>query len=642
MANFNQIRYFVGDFETTVYEGQARTDVWASGLCELFTEDAHIFASIDDTFAYLFKLTGNLVIYYHNLKFDGSFILDYLLRQPKIVQALNKDDTGEHWVDKNRMRNWSLRYAISNRGQWYNIVLKHKGRYIEFRDSVKLLPYSVKKLGEDFGTKHQKTSIEYKGYRKPNGIITDKERFYLKNDLFVVKECLEVMFKEGHKGLTIGSCCMRQYKSIFGKELFGEYYPNLYKINIDSDKAKTQGEFILKSYKGGYCYCAPEKRGRILTNGVTLDVNSLYPYKMHSRSCERYPVGIGTHRKGPIPVSILKDDNLYYFIRIKCRFKVKKGYLPFIQIKGNCHYDGTEHLTTSDIRDEDGKYCDTYVDLDGFTRPANVDMVLTKDDYELFKLHYIIKDLQEIEYIYFDTDIGMFDDYINEWAEVKQNSVGAKRGIAKLFSNNLYGQFAKSTDSSFKVARIDQETDTIKMRPVTEHKKEPGYIAIGSAITSKCRRYTITHAQANYHGSAPGFCYSDTDSVHMDIPASQVKGFDIDKKIYGYWDLELEWDVAYFSRQKTYIEQYINDEGEVDYKLTCAGMPDRCKDLFIKSIKKGQPDNDLERSFFLNDNGDYINRDMTSLDKGLRVPGKLKPKRYPGGVVLIDGDFTYH
>ena len=40
-------RYFVGDFETTVYEGQTQTEVWASGLAELYHENAIILNSIE-------------------------------------------------------------------------------------------------------------------------------------------------------------------------------------------------------------------------------------------------------------------------------------------------------------------------------------------------------------------------------------------------------------------------------------------------------------------------------------------------------------------------------------------------------------------------------------------------------------------
>ena len=73
------LRYLVGDFETTVYEGQERTDVWASAIVEMYSEDVKIFHSIDETFEYLLSLDTNVVVYYHNLKFDGSFWLSFLL-----------------------------------------------------------------------------------------------------------------------------------------------------------------------------------------------------------------------------------------------------------------------------------------------------------------------------------------------------------------------------------------------------------------------------------------------------------------------------------------------------------------------------------------------------------------------------------
>ena len=41
---------------------------------------------------------------------------------------------------------------------------------------------------------------------------------YIFNDAFVVKEALEIMFDEGHKKLTIGSCCLEEFKRLKGKE----------------------------------------------------------------------------------------------------------------------------------------------------------------------------------------------------------------------------------------------------------------------------------------------------------------------------------------------------------------------------------------------------------------------------------------
>ncbi len=46
-------RVFVGDFETTVFKGQTFTEVWASAVVELNTEDVQIFHSIHETFNFL-------------------------------------------------------------------------------------------------------------------------------------------------------------------------------------------------------------------------------------------------------------------------------------------------------------------------------------------------------------------------------------------------------------------------------------------------------------------------------------------------------------------------------------------------------------------------------------------------------------
>ena len=45
-----KFRHFVGDFETTVYEGQKSTEVWASAVVELYSEDVQILHSLEDTF----------------------------------------------------------------------------------------------------------------------------------------------------------------------------------------------------------------------------------------------------------------------------------------------------------------------------------------------------------------------------------------------------------------------------------------------------------------------------------------------------------------------------------------------------------------------------------------------------------------
>ena len=66
----------VGDFETTVYEGQTETEVWASALVEMGSEDVAIYHSIDETFEALRELDGNLIVYYHN-RHSGSLRISF-------------------------------------------------------------------------------------------------------------------------------------------------------------------------------------------------------------------------------------------------------------------------------------------------------------------------------------------------------------------------------------------------------------------------------------------------------------------------------------------------------------------------------------------------------------------------------------
>ena len=140
------------DFETTVYKGQDHTEVWAAASVELFTEDVHIFHSIDEQFDYFIGLNQNVVAYYHYLKFDGTFWLDFLLVKLNMEQACEKigsEVNDVKWLKESDMRNNTFKYSISDRGQWYTIIIKKNNHIIEIRDSLKLLPFSVKRIGEN-------------------------------------------------------------------------------------------------------------------------------------------------------------------------------------------------------------------------------------------------------------------------------------------------------------------------------------------------------------------------------------------------------------------------------------------------------------------------------------------------------------
>lgn len=638
-------KILICDFETTVYDNQESTEVWASACVELYTENVLIFTSISDTFTYFKSLNTNLICYYHNLKFDGAFWLAYLIQDLHLKQAFvpaNEEETEGVFQSNHDMPNNSFKYTISDMGQWYTITIKINKHIIEIRDSLKLLPFSVKRIGDSFKTKHRKLDMEYKGYRYAGCEITLEEREYIANDVLVVKEALEIMYNEGHNKLTIGSCCLEEYRHSLVAYDYKELFFDLTEFEIDSSlyTYATADAYVRKSYKGGWCYIVKEKANQLKHNGTTADVNSLYPSVMHSMSGNKYPIGLPHFWQGNIPEEAI-GENKYYFVRVKTRFYLKEGYLPFIQIKDRYIYKGTEALESSDYYDpKTNKYYTHYIDK--YTKQKHdtrVTLTLTMTDYELFKKHYELVDFEVLDGCWFYSMIGIFDEYINHYKEIKMNSKGALRELAKLFLNNLYGKMASNTDSSFKLA-YEKENGSIGFKSIPANDKKAGYIPVGSAITSYARCFTITAAQKNYYGKdKSGFIYADTDSIHCDLQPNEIKGITVHDSEFCCWKLEAQWDIGIFTRQKTYIEHVTHENlipiEEPYYNVKCAGMPTKCKDLFVKSMTDISEE---ELANYTPEEQQFLQtkRSLNDFKIGLKVPGKLMPKRIKGGIILAE------
>lgn len=670
-------REYVADFETSVYEGQTNTEVWAAASVALDDPDDPEFVDVMNSLdafmewceTRLYK--NDLRIYFHNLKFDDSFIMCWLLSRPDKfkLEGEERSDGLFHVFsgDPRDMKECGFTYVVSSKGIWYNVTLKWHGHILQFVDSLKLLPFTVNKIGKAFETKHRKLEMEYEGERHAGGEISEKEEAYIKNDVLVVKEALNIMKEQGHDKLTIGGCCMDEFKECYDKHGWNEFYPDLYHeldeyhpdcpvfSEVPSGYASF-GDYIRASYHGGWCYVVPEKANKEYFKGTTADVNSLYPSMLHSESGNKYPIGLPTYWKGAIPPEALYDDK-YYFVRVKTRFKVKEGYLPTIQIKTEFpFYNPREWLTTSDWCDvkgmvgEKGKW---YKSLPDGSKDFRPELVLTMTDWELMNDHYDLYDTEIIDGCYFDAVIGLFDDYINKYAEIKMKATGALRQLAKLFLNNLYGRFSMSCDSSGKIFYLNDE-GALRSYEVPEFDKNPGYIPIGSACTSYARRFTITAAQKNYHGiDRPGFIYADTDSIHCDLLPDEIVGAPEDPVKFNHWKYEAQWDYGKFIRAKTYVEHVTGEDRKPVnpyYNLKCAGMPDRAKNLFIMSITREFKDMDKldkeEREFVETKHtwddfkaGKWETVDGVKIFTGLVVPGVLKSKNVPGGVLLSKGKY---
>lgn len=631
---------FAADFETTVYNGQTDTEVWSAAVAELGTDkEGLIFHSLPEFFDFLVNLKRDIVLYFHNLKFDGSFWLDYFLRNQDFSLGALYD--GETVVGLKRPKSLcsnEYTYSISAMGQWYTFAVKVGGHLITMKDSLKLIPFSLEAAAEAFNTPHRKLQMEYEGRRYAGCPIYENERAYILNDVYVLREILQFMFDNGHDRLTIGSCCLAEFKASVKEKsnargLYGKLFPNLYEYKIVSNYGSLCADaYVRKAYRGGWTYLVPQKANKIFYCGTTADVNSLYPSVMHSDGGNYYPIGEPIFWHGNyIPEEAERKDR-YYYVRVRMKFYIKDGYLPCIQIKDDSRYSAKEWLITSDIY-EAGQLI--------MSEPVTLTLSVT--DLRLIVEHYGLVDFEILDGCWFYAVKGLFDEYIDKYRSIKINSKGAMRALAKLFLVNLNGKMGASDDSSQKVATLDENGNVI-FSYIEAHDKEPGYVPIGAAITSYARDFTIRAAQKNYYGADKrGFIYGDTDSLHCDLYPEELVGLPVHDAEFCHWKLETSWAFGKFVRQKAYIE-YVTHENLVEcrpyYNVKCSGMKKRPRDLFVASIEG----RDLEKMTdeekeFLYDTGDRVVRTIEDFKPGLEIPGNLKAHRIKGGIILKSHTF---
>lgn len=565
---------FTADFETTTDPLDCR--VWACGICSI--DETHSFKygnSLDWFFEFAKNNIGS-TFYFHNLKFDGEFILCYLFEHGY-----------KHITDRKKLKTKTFTTLISDKGQFYSLEIcfnkeEDKMEKITIYDSLKILPFSVEAIAKGFNLPISKLEIDYDEKREIGHILTRQEIDYLRNDVEIISRALLTLFNQDLRQMTQGSNALYDYKKIVGKKNFSKWFPI---PDYDFD--------IRQSYKGGFTYCDPRRQEQDIGEGIVLDVNSLYPSVMYYQPL---PYGEGIFFDGKY-----KPDKLYnlYVQMFTCQFELKENYIPTIQLKNNLSFIPTDYLSSSD--DEE------------------VTMCLTSVDLELFFEHYHVYNITWHSGWKFKSTTGLFKEYIDKWNAVKMESTlngnKAMRTLAKLMLNALYGKFALNPNVQSKIPYYDN--GIIKYTLGEKETRNPIYIPVGTFITAWARHKTITSAQKVYDR----FLYADTDSLHL-IGTEIPKDLEVDPIKLGAWKHESTFTRARFVRQKTYIEETLCDNsfylpdinlyGSTKMNITCAGMPSRC----------------------------YKHVTWENFITGSSFKGKLQFTHVQGGIVLKDIDFT--
>lgn len=534
---------------------------------------------IDSFINYCSLINESSSFYFHNLKFDGEFIIHYLLTH------------GFVHVNEKKLGVNQFSTIISDLNVFYCIKVKFKEEVIiSFFDSLKLLNFSVEEVAKAFNLSIKKLEIDYKAKREKRHKITDEEKEYLKHDVMIMSLALEKMFEMKITRMTIASNAMNFFKDTISKKRFEEWFkPPLY----DKD--------LRQAYKGGFTYLNEIYRGKEVKEGIVLDVNSLYPSVMYYSPM---PYGEGIYFDGKyVP------DKLYnlYIQNITCQFRIKKDMIPTIQIKNNLSFVPTEYLSSSN--------------------GESINLTLTNVDLKLFLEHY---DIYDVSYNWgwkYKSSTKIFKRYIDYWNElkVKATKEGNKplRTIAKLMLNSLYGKFAASPEGRSKIPYLDNNIVKYKLSELEE--RTAYYLPISIFITSWARDKTIRSAQAVYHR----FIYADTDSLHLegtDIPENLL----ISDTELGKWKIESTFKRGKYLRQKCYIEDVVTpvDEIEKFKKENPECLHLVSKDSIINIVCAGMP------------KGCYKNVTWENFDYGSVFDGKLGVKHTDGGIVLVDTTFT--
>ena len=576
------MRKFTADFETTTDPNDCR--VWAYAICEIGNINNFYYGnSINEFIEFCKNKRENYVLYFHNLKFDGEYIFNYLLNNGyKCIK------------DKKDREDKTFTTLISDTGQFYSIEIffetknkKHINK-VTIYDSLKILNFSVDKIAKDFNLPIRKLELDYHAKREIGHILTEEEIDYIKNDVEIMARALEFMFNENLKKMTIGSDALNNYKEM--NTNFSKYFPLLpYQIDLD----------IRRSYKGGFTYLNEVYKEKETGSGIVLDVNSLYPSVM---KYEKLPFGEPIYFEGEY-----KEDKLYslYIQTFSCSFELKEGKIPSIQIKNNLSFVPNEYVKSS--------------------KGDIVTLTLTNVDLKLFFENYNVYDLTYHSGWKFKGIKGLFTQYIDYWSEKKINAKKEKNNvlyiISKLMLNSLYGKFGLNPNVQSKYPYLNEE-GIVKYKMYPKEIRDSIYIPVASFITSYARNKTIRTSQAikdytikNYNKDY--YIYSDTDSIHLlDIDENILKSFvDIDDYKLGAWKIESKFIKGKYIRQKCYIELGYDDK----LNVTVAGLPKKLgKYITFENFNKG----------------------LQILASDTEKEHKLTFKHVKGGVILADTDFS--
>lgn len=586
---------YFADFETTTYfskqfQEEGHTNVWLWAIMDE-NNGIKIGKTLDEFMDYILQDGKNKIIYFHNLSFDGDFIIKWLFRNYPNNFKQDMQFTTPNFEVVNHVPKYNWFSFFKNGSKIYNIdwyvrrqirnkIMKIK---VQFRCTYNLMPCAINTLGKSFKiNKMDEDAIQgliKKGYIKNENEFYDLGGNHVHDDAFLKKIFVEYIKRD----VQIAKVAFLNYKNVVetSQDAFNSRYnkqdvhlqkilttaslvQKLVKNNVWNNKffkksvkqglkihSYEQYELMRKFYSGGFTQFNPKYHNRVFEkNGYSIDINSSYPWAMTQ----------------PLPYGELLDEkptseNFLTYVIVDMEFKIKPKYINFICLKNKGV--GTSRYSIF------GK--STYYFL--------------LQEFEFYQKIYNIK-INSIQYKYARC-FTFLKPFIEEYYKLKEqadkNGQAALKTTYKLLLNSLYGSFAKKAiypsivwvdkimyeklkngdveylldeknkkwfAKTFKEEVINKNLYCIDMEKEIKPRKFPNML-IGATITAYSRLKLLN---AIYDVGVDNFAYCDTDSIFIIGKKENIpKSIKLDEYELGAWKVEYEFKKGKILGAKRYV-----------------------------------------------------------------------------------------
>ena len=574
---------------------------------------------IYETWTQLMWNYGNVMIYYHNLKYDLTFL--------KPVIAIFQGADCEVRATIRRHAPISIRIKMDNHS-------------ITLRDSLKKLPAELRKVGKMIGCpklESPRGSFE-PGWSKDLDLSEGSEDWiYIDRDAEIVARAMISLHKGQRTASTASGDAWQWAQRMIGinpktgkfnptDKKWDWYFPHL---DVELD------QFLRHGYAGGLNISAHPGRNVATADRpiVHEDVHNMYGSVL---MWDPLPIGYPTvSDKWPC-------DDFLYIAHVSIKLRLKDGMLPWFQFK-----EGVDNM------------------IEGWPHGTIVEetyhwheMILTSVDLTTLSHFYEIDfcpDFQPMFWI-FKSKAGIFKDYLEYWTEKKESSEkgSLEYTSAKLMINSLYGRFAlapETEDNELEYVVELDDWDWISTDTLNED--SDAYLPYAMFITAYARARLLENVMAV---GCENVIHCDTDSViHFGPPSEDVEH----GEHLGTWGIESRPLEIYEGGFKRYIEVLIpfdQDTEDVNPKkavaMACAGVPqkfdptdtvpigmwvellDKPERITMEGLELGHADYKIGSKWLRKL---YIDNDM---DPDHVNTYKLIPETVPGGTILRER--THH